>query len=122
MPIYQQAQAFAYIDSAVTTSFTASPSTYYVVDTAAAPVTCTLPPGIAIGQVVTVQNAPASGFQQGGTVPGNNLVINTTSPEVFDDGTASQALGPPTSMITAAARTYYPTGPSAQAGFNGWIH
>ena len=53
---------------------------------------------------------------------GNNLTIATTSPEVFDDGSTSQGLGPPSSEITAAARTYFPTGTDSQAGFNGWCH
>lgn len=122
MPIYQEPQSFIYIDSAATTSFTAQPSRYYVVDTAHAAVTCTLPPNIPVGQVVTVQNAPANGAQMGGPVNGNNLTIQTTSPEVFDDGGTSQGLGPPSSLITAAARTYNPTGGIAQAGYDGWAH
>jgi hypothetical protein len=122
MPIYEQAQAQAYIDSSVTTSFTASPGTDYTIDTATAAVTATLPAAGTIGQVITLRNAPANGPQMGGTVTGNTLTILTTSPETFDDGTSSDTLGPPTSMITAACRTYYPTGPGTQAGFNGWVH
>jgi len=122
MPIYQDPQLMVYINSAVTSVLTASPDTYYVVDTAMTAVTITLPPGIPAGQVITIQNAPNNGPQLGGTVPGSNVNIRTTSPEVFDDGTTSQALGPPATMITAAARTYYPTGGIAQAGFSGWAH
>lgn len=122
MPVYQEAQSFTYIDSAVTTDFTAAPSTYYVVDTKVAAVTCHLPAAVPVGKVITVQNAPAGGAQVGGTNAGNNLTITTTSPEVFDDGSTSQGLGPPSSPITAAARIYYPTGTGSQAGFNGWIH
>jgi hypothetical protein len=122
MPIYQEPQLMAYIDSAITSVVTAVTDTYYVVDTAMTAVSVTLPPGIPVGQVITIQNAPNNGPQMGGTVPGGNVTILTTSPEVFDDGTTSQVLGPPTSMITAACRTYYPTGGVAQAGFAGWAH
>jgi len=122
MPICQAPQLMVYIDSAVTSVLLASPDTYYVVDTVMTAVTITLPPMLPVGQVITIQNAPNNGLQMGGTAPGNNVNILTTYPETFDDGTASQALGPPTSTITAAARTYYPTGGVAQAGFAGWAH
>jgi hypothetical protein len=122
MPLYQNAQEIIEVDSSVTTLLDAQPGCFYIIDTSAAAVTVVLPAGIAIGDVITVQNFPAGGFQVGGTVAGNNLVIDTTSPELFDDGSSSQTLGPPTSAITAAARTYYPTGPGSQAGFNGWVH
>lgn len=122
MAISQAAQAMVYVDSSLNTVVEAVAGTYYVVDTAFAAVVIQLPPGAALGEVITVKNAPNNGAQMGGSVPGNNLTITTTSPEVFDDGSTSQGLGPPATLITAAARTYYPTGPGAQAGFNGWVH
>jgi hypothetical protein len=122
MPLYQKAQAIVTINSATTTMVTATPDTFYLIDTATAAVTVTLPASVEPGSVVSVQNFPAGGFQVGGTVVGNNLTIQTTSPETFDDGGTSQGLGPPSSEITAAARTYFPTGTDSQAGYNGWVH
>jgi hypothetical protein len=122
MPNYQGSIEMVYIDSASETLVDAQEGFAYVIDTAVHAVTIVLPSGIEPGEVVTIWNAPAGGLQLGGTNPGHNVTVQTMSPEEFDDGTFSQVLSAPTSMITAAARTYFPTGSDSQAGFNGWCH
>lgn len=126
MVTYLAALTVSYVDSAVTTSFTAQPDVYYVIDTATAGVTVTLPTGTAIGHSIVIANAPANGPQRGGVVAGNNLTIDPGAGETIE-GNASDTLGPPTSTVTAATRQYFPTGANSgsgagQAGFTGWMH
>jgi len=115
------------IDSGSETSFTASLDTYYIIDTASAAVTVTLPVGAdSDGHWVIIQNSPAGGYQVGGTVAGNSITIQSQSSEdITTTGTTSESLGPPTSTVTAACRRYFPTGAnsgtgSGQAGITGW--
>lgn len=122
MPLYQEAQIVVYIDPSLTPVLPSGVSILYRVDTSKGDFLLILPAGIPVQQVVTVQNFPAGGPQVGGTVVGGNVTVQTTSPETFDDGSTSQVLGPPVSPITAATRTYMPTGTGSQAGYNGWMH
>lgn len=115
---YLPALATAYIDSAATTTFTAATDTYYVVDTAAAAVTAILPAGVALGHWIVIQNAPANGFQLGGTTAGNNVTVQGSSGETFE-GTTTDTISPPTSTVTAAAHKFFPAGGSPSPGWTG---
>lgn len=110
---------WAYVNSASTTAFTAVNSTGYVVDTAAAAVTVTLPTGIAAGGFVVIKNWPAGGPQFGGS-GGHNITIQAGAGEAIDQGTVT--LNPPTSPATAATSKMVPTG-AAGGGFGspGWV-
>lgn len=117
--------AFAYVDSAQTTSVIAEVDTYYVVDTASAAVTITFPAGVTLGHWIVVQNAPAGGLQlPGGTNPGHDVTLVAGNGETFE-GDSSVTVTAPTSRTTAASRQYFPVDPSraAQSGFGaGWAH
>lgn len=110
---------WVYINSASTTAFTAANLTAYVVDTAAAPVTVTLPTGVAAGGFIVIKNWPAGGPQFGGS-GGSNVTIQAGAGEAIDQG--SVTLNPPTSAATAATSKMVPTGP-AGGGFGspGWV-
>ena len=110
-----------YIDSNVTTSFTAVSDTYYVVDTAIAAVTITLPIGVTIGHQIVIQNAPATGPQLGGVTVGHNITVNGGSGETVEGG--SDTIVPPTTLTTPASRKYFPVGSaSSNSGFGaGWV-
>lgn len=118
---YLQALTLVYVDSASTASLTAAADTYYIVDTATAAVTITLPSGIAIGHWIVVQNAPASGFQMGGAVTGSNVTVAAGSGETLE-GASTDTVVPPVSTVTAAAHKYFPVGAAAAtSGFGaGW--
>lgn len=110
-----------YVDSSVTTSLTASVNTLYVVDTAAAAVTVTLPSAVAIGNWVVIVNAPANGPQMGGTAPGNNITVAASGGETIE-GSSTFTRHPPTSLVTAATSKFWPAGAaSGSTGFGaGW--
>ena len=115
------------VDSGSVTSFTASLDTYYVIDTATAAVTVTLPVGASSdGHWLIIQNAPADGYQVGGTVAGHDITIQTqASEDLVITGQTSQTLSAPTSTVTAACKRYFPTGANSgtgagQAGITGW--
>ena len=114
--------SFAYIDSAVTSEFTATQDMYYVVDTFAGPVTVILPSGIQIGHWFLIQNAPAGGFQQGGANAGNDITITPSGGESIE-GSASTTLPAPANATQAKGRSHWPTGRrSNSSGFGpGWF-
>lgn len=110
-----------YVNSATTTSLTASVNTLYVIDTAHAGVTLTLPSGVAIGNWVVVINAPAGGFQMGGTAAGNGVTVAASGGETIE-GNATFNRKAPTSLITAGTSKFWPAGAaSGSTGFGaGW--
>jgi hypothetical protein len=112
-----------YVDSAVTTSLTMAIDHYYVVDTAVAAVTLTLPTGVNIGHWIVIQNAPANGPQLGGGTVGNNINVKSGTGETVEGSKNDSALSPPTGPTTAKGRIYFPTGPnSSGSGFGtGWV-
>jgi hypothetical protein len=127
MTSYLPATTVVDVDSADTTSLDAELDTYYIIDTATAGVTITLPDGASSdGHWVIIQNAPAGGFQVGGSVAGNNVTIETSgSDDLVIAGSSSESLGPPTSTVTAACKRFFPTGNNSgtgagEAGITGW--
>jgi hypothetical protein len=117
------APRIVYVDSALTVAFEADPNVWYVVDTAAHPVTATMPVGVGIGHWVIISNAPVGGAQQGGTARGNSVTVCAGPGETME-GRPSETIGPPTGLTTAACRPYHPTGSAAaSSGFGpGWMH
>ena len=118
---YLQSLTQVYVDSSITTTLTATVDTYYVVDTAVAAVTITLPVGVPIGHCIVVQNAPATGFQLGGSTTGHNVTVNAGGSETIEGGSATVV--PPTTAATPAAQKYFPVGSaSGSSGFGaGWV-
>lgn len=119
---YLAALTQVYINSAFITSVTAVIDTYYVADTATAPVAITLPQGVPSGHWIVVQNAPNNGPQMGGGTVGNNVTVQAGGAETLE-GSATDIVVPPVSTVTAAAHKYFPVGTSSgSSGFGaGWV-
>jgi len=114
------------VDSGTDTAIDAELDHYYYIDTDDADVTVTLPSGedATGGHWIIIQNAPATGKQVGGSSVGNDVIIAAQAGETIN-GNSSETLGPPTSIITATCRRYYPSGDNSgtgagQAGLTGW--
>lgn len=102
----------------------ALPNVWHIVDTSSGlPVTVVLPSGLDVGCRICIQNAPANGYQMGGTNPGATITIEASNGETIE-GASSVTLGAPTSSTQTKGPAFYPTGAfAAESGFGaGWLH
>jgi hypothetical protein len=110
---------WAYVDSGSTTALTAAVDTGYVIDTATALVTVTLPTGTPAGHTVIIKNWPLGGPQFGGIVTGHNVTVQAGPGESIDQGT--DTVNPPTTPQTAATHKLVSTGPAGWGAGTGWV-